>query len=342
MRHNVSRALWLAAALLLTIVFSCTKPTPREQRVLVFSKTAGFRHKSIENGVEAIRKLGEENGFAVVHSEDSGLFTEENLKSFSAVIFLSTTGDILDAAQQAQFERYIQAGGGFVGIHAAADTEYDWPWYGDLVGGYFHSHPQIQEARIRVVDKSHRSTSMLPEVWKRTDEWYNYKDRRDNTNVLLKLDESSYQGGNMNGDHPIAWYHEFDGGRAWYTGLGHTEESYTEPLFLQHILGGIQYAIGNNRIDYGRASTEPLPDSTRLVKTVLASNLDEPMELYMLPDGRITAREEIVLRHPRLQAETCDEKSRALETTEFNGMQLLTGAGDGAYLGFRHLDPSMR
>lgn len=287
MRHHQFITYCLSAVLLLTAFSSCNQASSREQRVLVFSKTAGFRHKSIETGVEAIRKLGKENGFTVVHSEDSGIFTEDNLKNFSAVIFLSTTGDILDAAQQAEFERYIQAGGGFVGIHAAADTEYDWPWYGDLVGGYFHSHPQIQEAQIKVVDKSHISTKMLPDVWKRTDEWYNYKDRRDNTNVLLKMDESSYQGGNMNGDHPIAWYHEFDGGRAWYTGLGHTEESYSEPLFLQHILGGIQYAIGKNKIDYGRASTQPVPDPTRFVKTVLASNLDEPMELDMLPDGRI-------------------------------------------------------
>ncbi len=278
--------LWVALAALL-FAGACSRPASRDQRVLVYSKTAGYRHASIEVGVEAIRKLGEENGFAVVHTEDSTKFTGDFLKTFSAVIFLSTTGNVLDPAGETEFMRFIQAGGGFVGIHAATDTEYDWPWYGRLVGGYFKSHPRQQEARIQVVDKDHPATSMLPDPWTRFDEWYNFRNLNPNVKVLMNLDESSYEGGENGADHPISWYHEFDGGRVFYTALGHTEASFSEPLFLQHILGGIKYAIGDNRLDYSKATALSNPDPTRYVKTVLASNLDEPMELDMLPDGRI-------------------------------------------------------
>ncbi len=223
-------------------------PAPQAQpayRVLVFSKTAGFRHDSIPQGIEAIRALGKDNGFAVDATEDSAQFTADNLDKYAAVVFLSTTGDILDNDQQAAFEAYIAKGRGYVGLHAAADTEYEWPWYGQLVGAYFKSHPQIQEAVVKVEDKSHPSTSHLPEEWKRTDEWYNYKQTpRDQVHVLAALDEKSYKGGEMGDDHPTAWCHEFGGGRAWYTGGGHTKESYSEENFLKHVLGGIQWAAG--------------------------------------------------------------------------------------------------
>jgi cytochrome c len=286
--HRINQWLIILTVLpLLLTITSCDQPNTREKRILVFTKTEGYRHESIEPGVAAVRKLGEENGFTVLHTEDATQFNEELLKTLSAVVFLNTTQDVLNPEQEAQLERFIQAGGGFVGIHAAADTEYDWKWYGDLLGGYFHSHPQQQDADIKVVDKEHISTGMLPETWSRYDEWYNYKEIRDGLNVLMKLDESTYEGGNMGADHPIAWYHEFDGGRAWYTGLGHTAESFSEELFLEHLLGGILYAIGDNKVDYSLAHTYPLPDQSRFVKTVLASNLDEPMELDMLPDGRI-------------------------------------------------------
>jgi len=259
-------------------------------KVLIFSKTAGYRHASIEPGITAIKKLAKQNGFQITTTEDASYFKEENLKQFAAVIFLNTTGDVLDYVQQADFERYIQAGGGFVGIHAAADTEYDWIWYGKLVGGYFNGHPNdpnVRKAKINVVDKTHVCSSMLPDNWERDDEWYNYKNLNPNVNVIATLDESSYEGG-TNGDHnPIAWYHDFDGGRAFYTGSGHTDASYSEPLFLDHLLGGIQYAIGENQIDYSKARFHRVPAENRFVKTVLAQNLNEPMELDILPDGRI-------------------------------------------------------
>jgi len=217
--------------------------TPKHA-VLVFSKTVGYRHKSIPDGIRAIRNLGDANRFAVVATEDAGYFNKDSLRKFSAVIFLSPTGDVLNEEQEKAFQEYIRSGGGYVGIHAATDCEYEWDWYGKLVGGYFESHPDQQVAKIQVVDRKHPSTAHLPEIWERKDEWYNFKSLNPDVNVLMKLDEASYEGGNMNNNHPIAWYQYYEGGRIWYTGLGHSSEAYTEPAFLNHILGGILFAIG--------------------------------------------------------------------------------------------------
>lgn len=214
--------------------------------VLVFSKTTGWRHDSIEAGIEAIRKLGQENGFEVTATEDAGHFTAGQLSAYDAVIFLNTTETIFEDPQREAFKTYIQNGGGYVGVHSAADTEYEWDWYGRLAGAWFESHPEIAEAELRVVDAGHRTTEFLPDPWTRTDEWYNFGYMNEEVNVLLKLDTESYEGSEHPGDHPIAWYHEFDGGRAFYTGLGHTIESYSEPLFLRHLLEGIQYAAGTD------------------------------------------------------------------------------------------------
>jgi type 1 glutamine amidotransferase len=213
--------------------------------VLVFSKTAGFRHDSIEAGVACIEGLGETHGFDVEATEDAGLFNDDSLSRFDVVVFLNTTGDVLDPSQEAAFERFIRAGRGYVGVHAAADTEYDWAWYGGLVGAYFTSHPPVQEAIVRVADSAHPSTRHLPAEWRRTDEWYDYKSRPVETvGVLLTVDESTYEGGTMGGNHPIAWRHEYDGGRALYTGGGHTAESFSEADFVQHLLGAITWAAG--------------------------------------------------------------------------------------------------
>lgn len=227
-----------------------SKKPSKGERVLVFSKTAGFRHDSIPEGVAAVKSLGAENGFRVDATEDAGAFSSRNLARYDAVVFLSTTGDVLNGAQQRAFEGYIKRGGGYVGIHAAADTEYDWEFYGGLAGAYFQSHPAIQPARIEVEDRAHPATSHLGESWNRTDEWYNYRSNpRDRAHVLASLDESSYSGGTMSGDHPIAWCQEYRGGRAFYTGSGHTKESYADPAFQQHLLGGIRWAVGAAQAD---------------------------------------------------------------------------------------------
>lgn len=235
------------AVVLLLFTFGAVSAESAESAfsVLVFSKTAGFRHDSIPAGITAIRMLGEQNNFSVEATEDASAFADEKLRRYRVVVFLNTTGDVLDASQQAAFERFIRSGGGFVGIHAATDTEYDWPWYGGLVGTYFRKHPVIQSATLNVVDPSHASTRHLPIKWKRTDEWYTFtRDLDADVTVLIRIDESSYRGGTMGADHPISWYHTYDGGRAWYTALGHTIESYNETLFLQHLLGGINWAAG--------------------------------------------------------------------------------------------------
>lgn len=213
--------------------------------VLVFSKTAGYRHDSIPAGIAAIRKLGEQNNFRVDAGEDGKVFTDANLAQYRVVVFLNTTGEVLDAGEQAAFERFIRRGGGFVGIHSATDTGYDWPWYGGLVGTYFRRHPVIQPATLKVVDASHESTRHLPIEWKRTDEWYDFRDDLGREiAVLIRIDETTYRGGRMGADHPLSWYHAYDGGRAWYTALGHTAASYSEPLFIDHLRGGITWAAG--------------------------------------------------------------------------------------------------
>jgi cytochrome c len=255
-------------------------------RVLVFSKTAGFRHSSIPNGIAAIRKLGQENGFAVDATEDATAFTSKNLARYRAVVFLNTTGDVLDAPQQDDFERYIQAGGGYVGVHSATDTEYDWPWYGRLAGAWFTSHPNnpnVRTGTYRVLDKSHPSTDGFPDSLVREDEFYNFKSIDPTIHVLIEIDEKSYQGGTNGDHHPMSWYHDFDGGRAWYTNMGHTEATYSEPLFLKHLLGGLRYAMGTGKIDFGRAR----PEENRFTKVVLAEKLDEPVELAVLPGERV-------------------------------------------------------
>lgn len=215
-----------------------------QPRVLVYSKTNGYHHASIAVGIEAIKKLGAENGFAVDTTTDSTRFRTKILKKYAAIIFLSPTGKIFGPEEEQALQQYIHHGGGYVGVHAATDCEYNWPWYGDLVGGFFSSHPKQQSARLVVVDKDNPATQGLPNPWQRFDEWYNFKYLNPGIKVLLKIDETSYTGGTNGDNHPMAWYHDFEGGRAFYTALGHTNESWTDPLFLHHLLAGIQYAMG--------------------------------------------------------------------------------------------------
>lgn len=221
-------------------------------RLLVFSKTTGFRHDAqIQAGVELIRAMGEARGFAVDASEDAALFNASNLSRYAVVVFLNTTGEVLDANQEFAFEQFMNNGGGFVGIHSATDTEYSWPFYGDLVGAYFDSHPPVQDAILRVVDGSHPSTAHLAESFVHRDEWYNFRSNPaddPDIRVLLELDESSYSGGNMGDPHPIAWYQELPGGgRSFYTAMGHSLPTYAAPFFKRHLLGAILFAAGSLR-----------------------------------------------------------------------------------------------
>lgn len=218
------------------------------RNILVFSKTKGYRHQSIGAGQKALQKMAQEKNFTVSFSEDAEQFTDANLKKFHAVVFLNTTGDILNEQQQNAFERYIQAGGGYVGIHSATDTEYDWPWYGKLAGAYFLDHPStpsnVQKGRFIVQLKNHWATQGMPDEFERSDEFYSFRNISPKINTILTIDEKSYIGGKNPDFHPMSWYQDYDGGRAFYTAMGHTDETYSEPLFLRHLWAGIHYASG--------------------------------------------------------------------------------------------------
>ncbi|KAA0237432.1 MAG: ThuA domain-containing protein [Armatimonadetes bacterium] len=210
--------------------------------VLVFSKTASFRHDSIPEGQEMFRRMASAEGFNVSFTELSARFTDEALAQVDVLVFLLTTGDVLNDAQQGAMERFVRRGGGYLGIHAASDTEYDWPWYGKLVGAYFLSHPAIQKATLHIEQPDHPTVSHLPKTWVRTDEWYDFRSNpRSSVNVLMRIDEATYNGGRMGADHPVTWCHEFEGGRAWYTALGHTKESYSESEFVEMIRRALRW-----------------------------------------------------------------------------------------------------
>ena len=229
----------------LFIVFSGFIGSSMAQKIMVFSKTNGFRHKSIEPGKAALKKMADAEKWSITFTEDSLAFSQDRLETVDAVVFLNTTGKILGDKEKKIFKDYIRNGGGFAGIHSATDTEKSWPWYVDLVGATFKSHPKTQKATIKVVNKNHPATEPLQDRWTRTDEWYNFREPvRKHCIILAELDTDSYKGSEMNGYHPISWYHHFEGGRSFYTGLGHTDESYTEEDFLNHIKGGILWAAG--------------------------------------------------------------------------------------------------
>jgi len=210
--------------------------------VLIYSKTKAFRHECIEIGSQAIQSYFKPYGIEATLTEDSTVFTTSTLKDYDVIMFFQTTGNVLDSTQQVAFETYYKSGKGFVGVHSASDTEYDWPWYGKLVGAYFANHPDVQQHVIEKVDTAHMSCKHLPNRWKRVDECYNFKTLPTNVNVLLTADETTYQGGQHGDFHPMSWYQAYDGGRSFYTALGHTVESYRDTLFLEHLRQGVIWA----------------------------------------------------------------------------------------------------
>ena len=288
-KHVVIKTAYILTIVLLAIVIAVNTTNAQTGRALVFSKTEGFRHQSIDAGKKALTQMAAEKNFAIDFTEDAAQFVTNNLKKYNAVIFLSTTGDVLNNDQQSEFERYIQAGGGFVGIHAAADCEYDWPWYGRLVGAWFLDHPMpnnIQTGKFYVVDKNNFATQGMPDTFERKDEFYSFKNIDPSIHVLVKIDETSYKGGKNGDNHPMSWYHDFDGGRSFYTNMGHTDETYSEPLFLTHLWQGLHYAMGGDNpsaLDYSKSK----PEENRFTKVVLEEKLNEPVELSVLNDGRI-------------------------------------------------------
>ncbi|GAB5408117.1 MAG: hypothetical protein BalsKO_04820 [Balneolaceae bacterium] len=228
-------------------------------KALLFTKTAGWHHESINEGVDAIREVASRHQFQVDWEEMAWRFSDENLEQYDVIIFLSTTGDILNDEQQAAMERFIQSGKGFVGIHAASDTEYDWEWYTQLVGRMFVIHPANQTARVNVESRGFPGLERMPDSFLFTDEWYTFSEEKvEGLNYLLTIDEDSYdpkadwgskKSDGMGEFHPISWYHEFDGGRSFYTAMGHMPQTYEDRIFLEHLFGGIFWAATGKGIE---------------------------------------------------------------------------------------------
>lgn len=275
----------------LFMALSCQDHQKREKRILVFSKTHGYRHATIENGKEMFLRLGDLNNFKVDTTERTSYFVDDSLKNYSAIVFLSNTGEILDYAQQSALKRYVESGGGVMGIHGASGAEYNWEWYGSLMGARFESHPEeLQTGEIIVVDKNDPITRGLPTQWAFKEEWYNFESISPHIHVLATLNESSYQGGKHGDNHPIFWKQEFNGGRSFYTALGHRPEAYRDSLFISHILGGLNYVIGHNEpLDYGKAITMAAPQEIHFSRNILldSTHVSEPMELAIAKDGTI-------------------------------------------------------
>jgi cytochrome c len=296
-----------------------------DEKVLVFSETTAFRHDSIATGREAICELAGRDKIAVDWTEDSAVFTAEALAQYDAVVFLSTTGDPLDDAQQAAFEDYIRKGGGYAGIHAASDTEYDWAWYGGLVGAYFAGHPAIQRATVEVSDRTHPSTAHLPQRWQREDEWYSFRSNpRGNVHVLATLEETSYDPGEgaMGVDHPTAWCHNYDGGRSWYTGGGHTKQAFGDKAFRQHLLGGIKWAAN---LVAGECGGTQWGNFERITLAKGAEETGEPIGLAVLPDRGVlhTARDGVV-RHTDASGATTVAATIPVYNHDEDGLQAIT------------------
>ncbi len=252
------------AALLIAGFASCDKGVRSEKRILVYTKNGeGYVHDNIENCVTAILKLGDENGFLVDVSDDPAVFSQENLEPYGCIVFANTNNDVFDTDEQkVAFMRYIQAGGGFAGIHSACGTERNWPWFIRMLGGSFEVHAGFQKFEADVIDKDHPSTRELPDRWVRTDECYFLKNMNPDIHVLIRHDLNTIEDKRLDDfvekfgwDFPGAWYHEFEGGRSWFTSYGHDKEDYKDPVLMAHILGGIVYAIGENKKpDYSKST----------------------------------------------------------------------------------------
>ena len=248
------RNLLALLALLLGVATFASPPAlaaPAGQpRVLLFSHSTGYRHTSIETGVAAIEALGAREGLTIVHSADPAVFSPEGLADIDAIVFLSTTTDRDDpasewfqGARREALQRFVRGGGGVVGIHAASDSHYHWPWYQQLIGGHFARHPAgTPEGELQVIDQAHRANRDVDPTMRRADEWYYFDDYDPRMTLLVTLDPASIGEPDAN-PNPVSWAHEFDGGRVFYTAMGHTDESFTDENFLNHLAGGLAWVM---------------------------------------------------------------------------------------------------
>jgi uncharacterized protein len=244
--------------ILLLITMNACRPQEDNKEnlnILVYTKTAEFRHNAIPDGLKALTQLSKQLGWNMTATEDSLLFTPEVLDTTDVVIFLLTSGTILGKEQQEAFQQFVTQGGGLVTIHSGTDTEKEWPWFTEAIGAKFIGHPPVQQATLIIENRNHLSTSFLEDsIWTITDEWYSFdRNPRDDDNimVLISLDETSYNTGENDwdkfadqrmGDHPMAWCKTIGEGRVFQTALGHEPSLYSDPLFLNHIKGAIRWA----------------------------------------------------------------------------------------------------
>jgi type 1 glutamine amidotransferase/PKD repeat protein len=303
----------LASLILAGVALSFSAASPAEPqlpgnaiqfKVLVFTKAAAQPHASTNAGVNALRAIGQTHRFAVEVTDDARKFDAAHLKQFRAIVFLNTSGDVLDAAQQAAFEEYFHDGGGFVGIHSAIGTEPSSQFFSDLLGTRASNETAVQSGTIKVADRVHDASKSLPEYWTRTDGWYNFASNvRGASHVLATVVEDPYSaqpsgltldgiaGGTMGADHPVAWCKDWKGGRSFYTAAGHTPSSFAEPAFRSHLGGAVQWAAGVSSTVYSDCGATVLANYQQ-TKISAPPNLNEPIGFDVLPDGRViqTAR----------------------------------------------------
>ncbi|MFC0186639.1 Type 1 glutamine amidotransferase (GATase1) [Pseudarcicella hirudinis] len=285
--------------ILLGLLICCAFQLPaqnvrKEKRILIFTKNVpwAYRHESITAGTIAIKKACESIGMKVDTSENADLFTDESLKKYSSLVFLSANQDIFNADQEAALQRYVRAGGGVAGIHSATGVERNWKWFAQMLGGVFQWHTEQQEAFVVVKDPNHPATKGLPKRWKRWDEWYFFKDLSPNIKVLTTLDTTTFKSKLHTQNYPSSWCQEFEGGRSFYTALGHNAKDYSDPVFLKHILGGITYTIGQNyELDYSKVKKYEVPKArlitldpghfhAALVQKSMYDNIDPNVQVY--------------------------------------------------------------
>ncbi|MES2478837.1 MAG: ThuA domain-containing protein [Bacteroidota bacterium] len=210
---------------------------------MLFTKANGFYHESISSGIEMFQSNGTQWGIELFETDKSSAFTEDNLQQYQLIVFLNNTGNLFSDEERLALQSYIRKGGAILGIHAATDAEYDWPWYGQMLGARFKDHPAVQEAICNTILLSHPSVQGMPEQWLHVDEWYNFSSLASDNHTVLTVDENSYIGGSHGAHHPVSWYREFEGGKIFYTAMGHNKESYQEPIFVKHIAGAVEWLI---------------------------------------------------------------------------------------------------
>lgn len=257
------------------------------KRVLVFSKTEGYRHHAaIEAGKIALQKLAKEEGLFLDTTEDASRFNDDSLRKYKAVVLLNISGAVFNEEQRISFQRFVQAGGGVLAIHASADAERDWPWYGNLIGAYFDTHPPTQQVTFRRIDSTHPATEFMPDSISRTEEMYNFQMVNPAINLLVTADEKTYTGGVMGDNHPAVWYHDYDGGRSFYTSWGHEKKAWSEPLYLRQISTALQWVMRSDNLkplNYNKS----IPEQNRFIRHELISAMDEPIQMAILKNGNV-------------------------------------------------------